>query len=65
MPQYRIEIGFRVDSDREALDVRGFMEKMLCDFLKDRPAVCVRVGVSEVDSEGNIVRVVEPVRQVL
>jgi len=37
------------------------MERMLCDFLKDRPASCIRVKVAEIDSDGNVVRDIEQI----
>mgnify|MGYP005834245945 CR=1 FL=1 len=65
VPLYNISINFRVDTDEQAKDVRSFMERMLCDFLKDRPATCIRVSVNEVDSDGNVVREVIPQQQTI
>lgn len=56
MPLYNISLNFRADTDEQVLDVRAFMERMLCDFLQGRPASCVRVRASEIGPDGHIVR---------
>ncbi len=61
MPLYNISLNFRADSDEQVLEVRAFMERMLCGFLKDRPASCVRVRVSEIGPDGRTVRELEDV----
>ncbi len=62
MPLYNISLNFRADGDEQVLEVRAFMERMLCDFLQGRPASCVRVKVSEIDSDGHTVREMEDVQ---
>jgi hypothetical protein len=59
MPQYQLTISFRVEDDKEAKDVRDLMEKMLCDFLRDRPATCIRVDIQEIDSSEQVIRTVQ------
>jgi len=54
-------LNFRADTDEQVKEVRAFMERMLCDFLKDRPASCIRVKVAEIDSDGNVVRDIEQI----
>lgn len=61
MPLYNISLNFRADTDEQVLEVRAFMERMLCDFLQGRPAACVRVNVSELGADGRPVRVIENV----
>lgn len=63
MPLYNISLNFRADTDAQVKEVRAFMERMLCDYLKDRPASCIRVKVAEVDSDGNVVRDVETIEE--
>ena len=61
MPLYNISLNFRADGDEQVLEVRAFMERMLCDFLQGRPASCVRVKVSELGPDGRTVREIENV----
>ena len=63
MPLYNISLNFRADRDEQVKEVRAFMEKMLCDFLKDRPASCIRVKVAEIDPDGNAIRDVEVIEE--
>lgn len=61
MPLFNISLNFRADTDEQVLEVRAFMERMLCDFLQGRPASCVRVKVSEIGPDGRTVREMEDI----
>ncbi len=61
MPLYNISLNFRADTDEQVLEVRAFVERVLCDFLQGRPAACVRVKVSELGPDGRTVREIENV----
>lgn len=56
MPEYQIQMMFRVDTDDQAREIGNFMEKVLCDYMKDRPAACIRVEVNEIGPERKVIR---------
>ncbi len=62
MPLYNISLNFRADHDEQVVEVRAFIERVLCDFLKGRPASCIRVNVEEINSDGKTVREIEEIK---